>query len=506
MTPNDLIDVDVPDRSAAVPRSTERDVDVARAQQALSGRKVWHVNATPQGGGVAELLQSTVRAHREAGIECGWLVPAGDLAFFETTKQLHHLLHESKGHGRLLTDDDRSRYRKTTECQASDVLAEVQPDDLVVLHDPQTLGLASTLRSAGISVAWRSHIGTENGGPLTAHAWDFLSEHLGFPQRLAFSSADYVPPIATSGNIEIIPPSIDPNSVKCAPMDANAVHELLGAIGLEQLPSGTPRSRAFAGFDKNVRLFQDAVLSPDSHVVTQVSRWDPLKDMLGVMRGFALHIAARSSAHLLLVGQDPDDIPDDPENAEVLEEVLRERESFTPEVRERIHIAVLRLTDRDANATVVNAVQRRSTILVQKSLREGFGLTVTEAMWKKVPVIASAVGGLREQVVDGKHGRLLVDPQDLSAFGDAVVDLLENEVIRVRLAEAAHMRCSERYVIDRELRDYLRMYQRMLTLRPYAARPVDGDRPRRQYSHGRDVELRSEGLIRQSGRDRSTAG
>jgi trehalose synthase len=162
-------------------------------------------------------------------------------------------------------------------------------------------------------------------------------------------------------------------------------------------------------------------------------------------------------AHLVLAGPDPADIPDDPEGVSVFAEVRRLRDGMPADVRARIHLVVLTLRDLKANALVVNAIQRYSTVVVQKSFEEGFGLAVTEAMWKSRPIVASAVGGLITQLTDGVDG-LLVDPVDLRAFGDAVNLLLAEPSYATRLGAAAHEKCRSSFLATRELTDYLRLY------------------------------------------------
>jgi trehalose synthase len=237
---------------------------------------------------------------------------------------------------------------------------------------------------------------------------------------------------------------------------------LLAAAGLTPGRGGGLPERVAGYAASRVRVLQDEPLPPGAPVVLQLSRWDPLKDMAGVLAGFAEHVAPHGDAHLVLAGPDPDDIPDDPENRAVFDEVLARHRALPPLVRRRVHLLVLGLADdeaeTEANALVVNALQRRAAVVVQKSLREGFGLSVTEAMWKRRPVVAGAVGGIREQVADGVHALLLRDPADLAAFGAATTALLRDRRLRERLVDAAERRCRERFLVQRELADYARLY------------------------------------------------
>ena len=190
-------------------------------------------------------------------------------------------------------------------------------------------------------------------------------------------------------------------------------------------------------------------------LVTQVSRWDRLKDPIGLLRCFAEHLTDRS-AHLALVGPDVEAVLDDPEGREVLAEVVAEWEGLPDALRERVHLISLPMDDLEENAAMVNAFQRRSDIVVQKSLAEGFGLTVAEAMWKSKPVVAGAVGGIQDQIVDGESGILVEDPADLAEVGAAVDSLLADPEFAREMGRKAHIRVNENFLaIDRML-DYFR--------------------------------------------------
>jgi trehalose synthase len=170
-------------------------------------------------------------------------------------------------------------------------------------------------------------------------------------------------------------------------------------------------------------------------VLVQVSRWDELKDPVGVLEAFARHIAPRSDNWLVLAGPAVKSVSDDPEQPEVLREVDAALERLDPSIRRRVQLAQLPMEDTEENAAIVNALQRRADVIVQKSLAEGFGLTVAEAMWKARPVVASRVGGIEDQIEDGESGVLVDDPKDLEAFGDAIVRLFADQAEARRLGE-----------------------------------------------------------------------
>ena len=195
---------------------------------------------------------------------------------------------------------------------------------------------------------------------------------------------------------------------------------------------------------------------PGDPVLVQVSRWDRLKDMAGVMRGFADHVAPGGEGYLMLVGPAVTEVSDDPEGAAVYGECLLQWQGLTAAARARILLVTLPLEDIDENAAMVNALQRHATVIVQKSLAEGFGLTVAEGMWKGRPVIGSAVGGIINQVAEGT-GILLPDPADLEAFGAAACLLLGDRDQAARMGQAAHAHVRENYLGDVHLMRYGRL-------------------------------------------------
>jgi trehalose synthase len=196
--------------------------------------------------------------------------------------------------------------------------------------------------------------------------------------------------------------------------------------------------------------------------VVQVSRWDRLKDPLGVLEGFSRHVAAGLGAHLVLAGPAAASVRDDPEGEAVLAEVRQAVRRLPRAERERVHLACLPMDDLEENGAMVNALQRRADVLVQKSLAEGFGLTVTEAIWKGRPIVASRVGGIQDQVVQDRSGLLVDDPTDLAAFGKAVQRLLEDRGAARRMGAEAHRRVCEDYLAPHRLTRELELVERLL--------------------------------------------
>ena len=427
----------------------------------LAGRTIWNVNSTATGGGVAEMLQVLVGYVQDMGIPIGWLVITGDAEFFAITKRLHNQIHGSMS-GSPLGAAETAHYAQMLAANAVELRTQVRPGDVVLLHDPQTAGLAASLAQAGARVVWRCHIGVDWENDATRAGWDFLRPHLTAAEAYVFSRQEYVPPWIPAEKAWIIPPSIDPFSPKNQDLDAGTVQAILTRLGVLDGPAPTVPAR-FVRRDGDVdTVTRPAVIvgegrpGPDDPVLVQVSRWDRLKDMNGVMRGFADYTVPGGEGYLMLVGPSVKDVRDDPEGAAVYADCLLQWHELSPAARARILLITLPLDDIDENAAMVNALQRHATVIAQKSLAEGFGLTVSEGMWKGRPVIGSAVGGIIDQVGEGT-GILLPDPGDLKAFGSAARVLLDDRDQAARMGKAAHAHVQEQYLGDVHLLRYARL-------------------------------------------------
>jgi trehalose synthase len=196
--------------------------------------------------------------------------------------------------------------------------------------------------------------------------------------------------------------------------------------------------------------------------VVQVSRWDRLKDMPGVMRGFASKVAGAGEVHLALVGPDVRAVADDPEGTAVFADCVDQWQALPRAVRDQILLVLLPMDDVEENAAMVNAIQRHAAVIVQKSLFEGFGLTVTEAMWKGRAIVASGVGGIRDQLAHETHALVLDDAGNLDAFGDAVNRLLADPALGRRLGRNAQRRCLAHFLAPRHLLQYVDLLDRLL--------------------------------------------
>jgi len=433
----------------------------AQVRPVLAGHTVWNVNSTAVGGGVAEMLQVLVGYVQDLDIPIGWLVISGDAEFFAITKRLHNQIHGSRS-GASLGAAEAAHYTKMLAANGAELGTWVRPGDVVLLHDPQTAGLAVPLVQAGARVIWRCHIGVDWEDEVTRAAWGFLRPHLAAAEAYVFSRRSYVPSWVPADRVCIIPPSIDPFSPKNQPLAADTVQAILVKLGVLDGAAATAPA-TFARRDGDVgTVSRPAVIvgegrpCPDDPVLVQVSRWDRLKDMAGVMRGFADHVAPGGAGYLMLVGPAVKDVSDDPEGAAIYGECLLQWRALSPAARRRILLVTLPLEDIDENAAMVNALQRHATVVTQKSLAEGFGLTVSEGMWKGRPVIGSAFGGIIDQIAQGT-GILLPDPADLAAFGSAARRLLGDQDEAARMGQAAHAHVREQYLGDAHLLRYARL-------------------------------------------------
>lgn len=392
-----------------------------------------HVSSTAHGSGIAELLSGLVSAQVATGLSVGWAVIEGDAAFFTFTRYLHHLLH---GRANVLTAERLETsvpwYRMVLAPQAAWLAARLAPGDVVVLHDPATLGMAPRLAEAGLTVVWHCHVGTTDEratGP--AAVWHAFDTELSNVDTALTAMPEFAPQVVPPARRQVVAPAVDPHSAKNRALSRDELAGLLADLG---------------------RVEQDQPLPEGAQVVLQVSRWDSLTDMPGVLR---LVPKLPPEVHLVLAGDDPDELPDDPEGWEVLDKVRALRAELSPADRARVHLVLTDGQDPERAALVVNALQRRADVVLQKSLAEGFGLTVTEAMVKGRAVVAADVDGLRQQISPG-HSGLLVNPRDHDAVVLAVRTLLDDPLLRRRLGRHAAESAGRRYLMPRLVADYQR--------------------------------------------------
>ncbi|EHP69393.1 glycosyltransferase [Metallosphaera yellowstonensis MK1] len=383
-----------------VPIVGEDAVDsVFKIAEKLRGISVLHVNSTPKGGGVAEILSKLVPLMREVGINAEWKVIRGDEEFFKVTKSFHNALQNGTGQ---LQGNSFETYKKWQEINLSELPLDY---DVVFIHDPQPAGLV-TQRKKGKWI-WRCHIDISNPFP---PVWEFLR---GYVER--YDSVIVSSPVFGRDDLSVpqfvIPPSIDPLSVKNKEISRFTVERILRKFGLDL----------------------------DRPIVTQVSRFDRAKDPVGVIRAFA-GMKKHVDGQLVYLGSPA---TDDPEGEEVYKETLKAAEGIKD-----VHLLLLP-PDSDLE---VNAFQRGADVVMQKSIKEGFGLTVSEALWKGKPVIGGNTGGIPLQVIHGHTGFLVSTPEEATHY---LIYLLRNRDIRERMGKMGREHVRNNFLTIRELRDYL---------------------------------------------------
>ena len=377
----------------------------------LAGARVLHVNATPYGGGVAEILRSQVPLLRDLGIAADWKLITGDEAFFRVTKAIHNGL---QGSARDLSAAERETYVAQSIRNAR-LLEESY--DVIVLHDPQPLGLLHFHGNGQARWAWRCHIDTSEPNP---HVWGFLRPFLDGYDAAVFTLEDFVPPDLPVARVEIIPPAIDPESPKNMDLSETATRRLLGWIGVET----------------------------DSPLLVQVSRFDPWKDPLGVIEVFRLVRGELPGLQLALVGSMA---LDDPEGLEIYSQIQAET---------RDDPAIHLFTNLTGVGNVeVNAFQRSADVVLQKSVREGFGLVVSETLWKGTPVVAGRAGGIPLQM-EGGAGGYLVDSTEECA--ERVRHLFRHPDEGRELGAQGRELVRRRFLLPRLIADELRLYASLL--------------------------------------------
>ncbi len=434
-----------------------------RARDRFAGRAIWHVSSTLRGGGVAEMLRSFLPYVRDAGVDTRWIVLRESAEFFILTKRIHNRLHGFPGDNGGLAGLERELYDRTLGVSAGYLVNLIQEGDIVYLHDPQTAGLVPAIARAGGTVIWRCHIGSDDPSAWADSAQEFLLPYVREADACVFSRRQYAWPGLQDVPNWIIPPGIDAFSPKNQEISPPVVEDIIGAIGLgEVVPTADPpftRSDGTPGrIERTAEVTQVDRLRQDCRLISQISRWDRLKDHAGLLRCFDSYLSDEV-CHLALVGPATRAVADDPEGSEVYSAVMAAFEKLKPSRRERVHIVNLPMDDLDENGAMVNAIQCRSEIVVQKSLAEGFGLTVAEAMWKSKPVVASGIGGIQDQIKDSENGMLIEDPEDLESFAESISRLEGNRDLAGSLGAAGKRTVREKYLAPWRLGNHLEMLE-----------------------------------------------
>ena len=368
----------------------------------LKGKKIQHINSTRVGGGVAEMLARIVPLMQELGVDIEWDVIEGNADFFSVTKKFHNALH---GRPEIITDKDFDVYLETARTYNRTTKIN---GDIVFVHDPQPIALIQNKKKLkDVKWIWRCHIDVSTPDE---RVWDFLSAFVEGYDASMFSSPKFTRPLKIPQFL--ICPAIDPLSDKNKPLSKETIAKVLSKYGID---SKKP-------------------------IISQVSRYDYLKDPVGVIDAFKL-VKRYVDAQLVLIGNSA---ADDPEGEEVLAQV-RERAKDIPD----IHILLIEPENNDIE---VNALQRASSVIVQKSLKEGFALTVTEALWKEKPVVASAVGGIPLQIKNMYSG-LLCHCVEGAAL--KIRQFLNNPAFAKRMAHNGSMHIKHNFLLTRLIREHM---------------------------------------------------
>ena len=431
------------------------------------------VSSTREGGGVAESVPHLVRLLNGLGVACGWVVvKPSDGRFFALTKRLHNMIHGVDCGP--LGPADRELYDAASREIAEALRPMVATGQVLVVHDPQPLGAGALLRrQCDVAAIWRCHIGVSRHNRATRMAWEFLEPYAGAYDRVLFTLESYAPTYLRD-RLAVVYPSIDPLSHKNRELPPHKLTGVLmnAALAPASHPQLTPPFRQPALRLQDGGSFRPATFPDDLEVmyrptVLQVSRWDRLKGFAPLLRAFARLKAAADAepderhrrrlgyAHLVLAGPDPRGVADDPEASEVLQELGRLWAGLPPEIRRDIAILQLPMASRKENALMVNALQRCASIVVQNSRKEGFGLTVAEAMWKARPVLGAAADGIMAQMTDGEHGRIAPDPEDEEALRDLLDDMLRQAKARHCWGRNGQLRATRDLLAFAETRRWL---------------------------------------------------
>ncbi len=369
----------------------------------LKGMKIIHVNSTKKGGGVAEILNQLIPLKKELGIDAEWEVISGEADFYQCTKKMHNAL---QGNREEISDKLYKAYEDTNLQNSERLRSRLEDADIVFIHDPQPAPLLRYCSERKGKWLWRCHIDVSH--PFRP-VWKYLRDYVEGYDASIWSLANFAQPL--SHPLYLIPPSIDPLSEKNIELPEREIAKFLDSWNI----------------NRNVPI------------ITQVSRFDRFKDPIGVIQAYQL-IKKYAPIQLVLAGGGA---TDDPEGAQVLAEV-QEFAGNDPD----IHIMEL---PPDANRAI-NALQRGSQIVLQKSLREGFGLTVTEALWKGRPVIAGHTGGIRLQVINHYNGFLVNTPEGVAL---RVRYLLKHPDIMEIMGKRARQVVLDNFLITRQLQEYL---------------------------------------------------
>jgi trehalose synthase len=425
------------------------------------------------------MLPMVVKIMRDLGVKTEWVVMGTDRQeFFPLTKKIHNLIH---GHGTPeINNEEKALYDKVSRENADEFRPMLKPEDILVIHDPQPMGMGALLAGeVGMRSLWRCHIGLDIHTPETRTAWGFLRSFAMQYNHAIFSTAEYIPDYL-AGCSSIIRPGIDPLSHKNREL---STHKQVGILcnshmAVDHHPVTTPFFTQPA-----MRLQPDGTWKPAIFpeeiglmyrpIVTQISRWDYLKGFRPLLDSFVRlkkkvlggegrDLPERSRrridiVRLVLAGPDPASIQDDPEGMGVLQDLMDAYLALDDELKSQVILLTLPMESRKENALMVNTLQRCASIVVQNSLREGFGLTATEAMWKRTAILGTNACGLRNQIRDQIDGRLSHNAEDPEELAGIRHEMLDNPNQRDYWARNAQRRVHDESLVFTQVRDWLRV-------------------------------------------------
>jgi trehalose synthase len=444
----------------------------------IKQRKVWMINSTDKGGGVAEMMPRLISLLRQLGVDAEWVVVSTDNRdFFNLTKKLHNLIHGEKCEP--ITQEEKNLYENVNKDNAEQLCKIINHDDIIIIHDPQPIGMIGFMKQKiNAKFIWRCHIGLDTSSDFANLAWDFLQPYAEQFSVSVFSSAEYIPSFLI-GKAIIMQPTIDPLDHKNREL---SIHKVVGILCNSNLvteynPVFTP---PFAETVKRLQpdgTFQSPLVPTDigllfRPLVVQISRWDRLKGFLSLMKGFvelkdnmstysnhsARNVRRLEMVHLVLAGPDPNFVNDDPEGNEVLSELSQYYLSLPPSIQQYISILKLPMSSRKNNELIVNALQRVASVIVQNSSKEGFGLTVTEAMWKSKPVIGTTTCGIKQQIQDNLDGLLIENTFSEKEIASKLSYALERPKEREVWGYYAQKKVIENFLIFSQIKNWLKLF------------------------------------------------
>lgn len=388
--------------------------EIVELAERLEGLKVAHLSATAFGGGVAEIMYTLIPLMNDVGIDTDWLIIHGEDEFFDVTKLLHNTL---QGGTAELTEAQREVYWKYQQQNAA--MFDPADYDVVVVHDPQPLGMRKLMDpdvAATKGWIWRCHIDLSTPNP---EVIDYLLPEIARYDAAIFHRPEYVPPGLPQGEATIFPPAIDPLAPKNMALSPHDANYIVGQFGIDV----------------------------DRPMMCQISRFDPWKDPNGVIDAYRIVKEEFPDVQLALVGSMAHD---DPEGWEFYQETLTHADD-DPDIYILSNL-------NNVGAVEVNAFQVHADVVLQKSIREGFGLTVSEALWKARPVVAGDVGGIRSQITTGENGWLV---SSVAECADAVKTVLRDTTVADEIARAGKEHVREHFLTPRLLRDYLQLFDKV---------------------------------------------